>query len=1493
MHRFRKKVDLKKQRLNQLNDSISENIEGDNTQPPSSSNIPYTELPSDFRTSLILPKLTQRFSVLRRGEIMSTPAAFTTNTTSSDNMVKSIVVENGSKTNTGTVASASVVKEEISIANNNSIGSFPRQQLSSNGDSNMNSGQSPLSNVYEDDVSMSNSLSSLSSTPPTSINTNSLVVNDDINISEISNARKFYGASAISNANYRPYPEQNSVYDSSQPSTSSHLSPVVITDLSTTSDVKSPTKFNYNNIDEKMSTLGDQKKNHPKLRSPPVFQNTGEHTWSKAYSSSTISSSDHENLQSHDSLTKFLTNGDGIRPPPSPRSPLDQLSDGLMNLSLHSMVDSSSVTTIGDEDSSLSNNNLSKNSLFRRSVAMDEPVNVQFVPVLEENQQPNLNFAPEVPSTQKTITANNAMNSKITRKLVHSKSLSSIYSVDRDSSSPSTVHSPLRVMNLRNSNSSGGTFGTSFSSSPLTPDKSYDGDYEVDDNVLQSPGKVHPTPFPRHREGNARNVRESSEVMSQYSVSSAETQAANVVIETPIKRPLRNAVAPPKPQPPPLSLTDTLIASGQSDIAHQVMVMRRAQNSGHNSSNLIPKNSSSKRSKQKKNPVLKNISSPQLVSTSSNVKAVPIVTIGNEEEKNGKFRRKFSLRDNEGGLGKSLKRIKDAFTNDNEVNRTSIFGKKPKNIGKLSPNSSTERLPKKFVSEEDLNQLYIKDKKGMNFVKRRAFSTREHRPNESLRQDIRNNFTFIMDERSLHNSGYSDELVMDNNSVRNNIHNFNTSSEENVSTAGSYWNMASDSDIIEDPNPKKVAGGRQPLYDIDALKRHAEMVTGYSSNKRDQNSSRLDSHLVRTSSLSTSGGSLSGRDSSSTSNSIDRNRSRDLLMSGIREEEIDQSNSDRLSYDPQIPTPKLKVDIPTESAQSIQSPPTQSENSDNKWGIMGSESNPTSPLSPYSPISATSNSPPPILPRNPLRNLNSDKNRPFFNRTMPLNRNGSLGSVGTSGSDDRRDSKDSKTSSSSRLMSLFNSYSSSRSSKSSKSSRNSKNSEVNYLQVPSSHTSMTEDTMQQEDESTAATSKKQNRVVRRTIIITKPNLPTLPEVEPSGIDVPSSPSTKSLDNKPTETNPEGDARLSSDGRNRFLFKKRHSNGSSADKDRASMRSNPDDSNVSMNKSSDSVETRDTNNHLSVPSERTSWNRPPTPIPPLSARESIVEPPYGIPIPPIPLPHRQSVASKRASRSSTISAHSTSSKYRKSIGGKSIQSSYGESLYDYYNYSDAEGADDEGEEDKNIKRKTGVVDSSQWSAIRDKEFDNEDFATETGSVIASEQQLVEVLEMDDGSFVWQVVEMDDRFSHYYDGGSDDDGQLWSRDLYSEEDLNDDDERSGHMDYLTYGGVLPSPLHLPGALPDRKSYMSEISMNEDGSVHEEQIFVPRTSVYFAKDVPLAKLLEEMSRGLGGMENDYLYDGEMEMGGIGFLGDLTVEEKLEQVMKTLGVNDRDVLY
>ncbi len=71
MHRFRKKQDLKKQALVGYDNNLTTTNESQvSTSTVNNTSLDLPTLPpaSDFRTSLILPTLTKRFSVLRRGE---------------------------------------------------------------------------------------------------------------------------------------------------------------------------------------------------------------------------------------------------------------------------------------------------------------------------------------------------------------------------------------------------------------------------------------------------------------------------------------------------------------------------------------------------------------------------------------------------------------------------------------------------------------------------------------------------------------------------------------------------------------------------------------------------------------------------------------------------------------------------------------------------------------------------------------------------------------------------------------------------------------------------------------------------------------------------------------------------------------------------------------------------------------------------------------------------------------------------------------------------------------------------------------------------------------------------------------------------------------------------------------------------------------------------------------------------------------------------------
>ncbi|CAG8834816.1 33721_t:CDS:1, partial [Racocetra persica] len=263
---------------------------------------------------------------------------------------------------------------------------------------------------------------------------------------------------------------------------------------------------------------------------------------------------------------------------------------------------------------------------------------------------------------------------------------------------------------------------------------------------------------------------------------------------------------------------------------------------------------------------------------------------------------------------------------------------------------------------------------------------------------IRNNFAHVMNEREQIISEYD----MNNSGVNNSIQNFTTSSDENITSENSYnKHPGSDSDIIEDPvvpksnEPKKPTTGI--LYDIDALKRHAEMVSRYSSNKREQStSSSQSSQLVRTESISSS--------------SLDKKSSKDNIIGSAQD--IITTNDEQ-----EMIAPKLVLEIPNSNTNSQTSPPVQpvQPENNNKSLTNEPESIPSSPPpSPYSPVSLISpfsdapsgrGSPPPISPRNPLRNSSYEKR---LQKKMIVKRNDSTGSNHSSGSDDKHDKHDSR-----------------------------------------------------------------------------------------------------------------------------------------------------------------------------------------------------------------------------------------------------------------------------------------------------------------------------------------------------------------------------------------------------------------------------------------------------------------------------------------------------
>ncbi|CAG8623999.1 11369_t:CDS:1 [Paraglomus brasilianum] len=117
---------------------------------------------------------------------------------------------------------------------------------------------------------------------------------------------------------------------------------------------------------------------------------------------------------------------------------------------------------------------------------------------------------------------------------------------------------------------------------------------------------------------------------------------------------------PAKPRPPPMSLTDILIATGQMDVANQALAVRRA--------NAFPEPESPKSPTRKfgfnKFRRTPKISGPVLVSSTSNIKTVPIVHLNPNE--NLKIFNKLQI--DAAGISKSMKKFK-VFAQD-EPNRT-------------------------------------------------------------------------------------------------------------------------------------------------------------------------------------------------------------------------------------------------------------------------------------------------------------------------------------------------------------------------------------------------------------------------------------------------------------------------------------------------------------------------------------------------------------------------------------------------------------------------------------------------------------------------------------------------------------------------------------------------------------------------------------------------------------------------------------------------------
>ncbi|CAG8473040.1 1221_t:CDS:2 [Paraglomus brasilianum] len=859
---------------------------------------------------------------------------------------------------------------------------------------------------------------------------------------------------------------------------------------------------------------------------------------------------------------------------------------------------------------------------------------------------------------------------------------------------------------------------------------------------------------------------------------------------------------PPKPEPPPDALTDTLIASGQADIANQVLIMRRLQNA---SVSMYEQRSRSivRRPKKPINP--KDISGPQLIASSSSVKSIPIVHLDRDEDsENGSFARKVSLRENENTFSKSIRRIKDVFANDGE-NKSLKKKKRSNDILRLQVFNDT--LSRKSVSEENLNRRYDTDG-GL----------------------WRNNSTTSL------NKDYQDsDRSMSMKSV----------SEDNATL------VTGENDIVF-PRPP-------PMYDLDALKRHAETVTKYSTSKK--------------SSQSGESGNTSTRSSASAGRaSLGKKASKELSKETIQEAEDDNRASQ---------SSKLTVDV-VSFRKNVTDDARDNTDSDSNTSFA-----PVSPLSQNSVDVSGSTTPQPLSPLGSLRSRRNSKSG-SIKRDKPTT--GSLRQNSKDSSTERSKrgaNRNSKTSS--KLLSIFSNFGN----RSNNGTKNSLQVTTNSNSIPTIiHPNEQSDSMVG---SPTEVSKPRNPVIRRTIIITKPVLPPLPD------------EAKSADSPDDHTDLDkklhvGGIHIDSEGRKWYLTR--------VDEDA---------------QSTTSARQSQNDKFLDIPANETLRNRPPTPVPSPNTRESILEPPYGIPIPPIPplnsdalLSHRSSVSSKRASKQSVASSLSSTSRLRKSTGGKSIASAYGESLFDFYDYSDHEGDDNEQDNDSVYSRQdndTENVDSPNdhfsydyssrpHSGLEENNFKHSVlFDSDALLEELEHQQHVEVLELADGSYVWQVVDGSrasnaGKFSQCFD-------EYYSKKNGEESDM-EDSNRYSHLDYYHN---YPSPLHLPGVQQSQSRVSSYLLPNSSQSSHSKRSSItssdhqfdqlPQTSVYIAKDVSLPRLIEEMSKGLNRFElssNDhengnYIYGGEVSAGGTGVVGETTVEEKLDQVMKVLGVDEKGI--
>ncbi|KAG9287850.1 hypothetical protein G9A89_017445 [Geosiphon pyriformis] len=1644
MHRFRKKQDLKKSTQLQPNEKVDSNINiFDNTTGiPNSDSNEFSNLPpsSDFRTSLILPTLTKRFSVLRRGDL---PLSSSTSTSISP-ADTTLNVTKISKSHSG----SSPVHESFNITTKPSNKDFKTSStIPSALGKQLNLEKTKMETEFQ--VS-SNSENILSNSPPPPTTTTTTLPHPLTSPLNKSSTRKAWEKEI----NVKSLNHENLGVRKRQSGLLGNLA----------KDRPSPPKTRKSSISKLPGDSLDIKNTPlpiklpstitaPKSRSIPIPNRSSSFKRSSLTENDILYSTQQtfgQTKSPFSSSPKMSPVSEVIVTSPLPLSPLDKLSQGLFSLSLRQSIasgKSQSYAIPSKNDLKYSSLNSTKSPSNPQAYSYEDDL-ASYISNFDNNLPSNLkdhewdlNSLDQIPYPSPIDISHDQYPS---RQLSFSDQSSSLlmgginpnFSGDRSSTGSSIAKSLQRIRELppalskkpsQNLVSSYNVPSKKIISVPYEEEEvevDYDGEQE-EDNENDNGDHDHYYKDQQERENNQENYKGEEKVeigQDNLILKGPISSSPPLITKSATQRSNRPNKSPPKkPLPPEKSLTEILIASGQADIAHQVMVMRRTLNSGNEEITnplSVPRFEKPPLRKSKKHIAIKDISTPHLISSSSNVKTIPIVRLDREDDhyshgSNYSFRRKFSLRDSESSIGKFSKKLKDVFTTDGEATKSP---KKPKPtvLDTLSPHSSHENLPKKFISDDNLRHRYITPSKNKDPNSRRAQSIREKGLNDyhNTRQETFNNLTYIVNTNkpviliSEKNKDSNDQSEKQFDPTLTEIN----ESENNPPTLYNNRWVVSDSDLSLKKVLKKSDSSDRlaPLYDIDGIKRHAEMVTKYSSVKKEQKS--------RTSSQSEN-----SRDSSTCSGVENKN----LNYNSFGEEEFsakeermsgsETNKSGKLTSSSPPTPPRLSLEIPSRAAALQSTPIIINEQSwpHNKRDTFGTDSlaSPSSPCSPSSPVSLYSdtpegrNSPPPILPRNPLRGSSQQKNssivqqkpenqpkqqqESFFRRHHSVK---GCKNVNNSDVEDKHQSKESRGSRTSiRLLSLFNNGSirmsgggskrlsknkQKRTSNSTNSSnqRSSGGSDLNLLKVP---------TKIGEPEKTPK--KLRNKVVRRTIIITKPFLPPLPD-EPTEIETVNQanppenrvasttkqlPSTINLAHRASrqpslrkkKINIDGGIHVGSDGRKWYLAKDddddvSEEKGSKSERDitdilekisnqdlmsessdRKSESSKSDSDNEDENEDhGNGVSSGSSTKFLAVPPKKSSIiNRPPTPVPSPGTRKSVMELPYGIPIPPIPTKHdsflflKTPMTTKRSSKASMASTISTGSRKRKSMGGKSVHSTYGDSLYDYYDYSDQEGADDEEEapEQSEVKTQRQSIESVDVDQVtksnnnleRPKSLINETkgpLRVEGEALEKLEQeQHVELLELDDGSLIWQVVnglrgeDMTDRYSYFYNAGDEEeysDSQMWAKELGASDD---DDETEEDLKRLNsrispsdYSQNYSAPLHVPGVQPTQTFFRSPnrtlhqdwtSSAGSTSSYEDGTNIIPRTSVYIAKDVALPRLLEEMTKGLGNVDlgrnvGGYIYGRDLGAAGNANVAGMSVEEKLEQVMRALGVDDKE---